>query len=231
MRTTFPRSALAALALALFSILACSAVLAAPPPSAEFAVVAEAQATSPLEYKIGALDKLSITVFQVKDLTLEGVRVDASGRMILPLIGTVVAKGKTTQEIAYEIAARLGEKYLQNPQVSVVVAESASQKVTVEGAVTSAGVFELKGRTTLLQAVAMAKGPSKVADLSKVAIFRQVDGRRMAARFDLRAIRAGRLEDPEVLGDDVVVIADSGFRSIFSNLVSALPALGVFAFF
>jgi polysaccharide export outer membrane protein len=180
------------------------------------------------EYRIGPLDKLNITVFQVKDLTLDRVQVDASGRILLPLIGQLNAAGRTTTELSDEIAARLAASYLQNPQVSVVVSEAASQKVTVDGAVTEAGVFELRGRTTLLQAVAMAKGPARNANLRRVAVFREIDGQRQAAVFDLKAIRKGKAEDPEIYGDDVIVVDSSGLKGAWREVLGALPAFSIF---
>ena len=129
-----------------------------------------------VNYRIGALDKLNVTVFQNKDLSAEKMQVDAGGHILLPLIGSVTAQGKTTSELSDEIASRLGQKYLQSPQVSVTVEEAVSQKVSVEGAVTEAGVFELKGRTSLLEAVARAKGTTRYANLRHVTIIRNVEG-------------------------------------------------------
>ena len=188
-----------------------------PTPSAMPRGVAE-------DYRIGPQDKLNITVFQVADLSLEKVQVDASGRILMPLIGSITAGGRTTTEVSAEIASKLSAKYLQNPQVSVVVEEAVSQKVTVDGAVMEAGVFPLRGRTTLLQAVAMAKGPKDTANLKRVAIFREINGQRMAAVFDVAAIRSGMAADPEIVGDD------STLRSALRETVRALPALGAFAF-
>ena len=85
------------------------------------------QTNSMVDYLIGPLDKLNINVFQVKELTVENLQVDASGQILLPLIGSVIAKGKTTTALSSEIADRLREHYLQAPQVSVVVADTASQ--------------------------------------------------------------------------------------------------------
>lgn len=188
-------------------------------------IAAMAEPLSEADYRIGALDKLDITVFEVKDLSVQKLQVDASGRIILPLIGKLVAKGKTTTELADEIAARLGEKYLQSPQVSVTVAEVLSRKVTVEGAVNEAGVFELKGRTSLLEAVARAKGVSKAANPHRVSIVRNVDGSPHAATFDLAAIGAGKAPNPEVDGDDIVIVGSSHAKSFWNGLVQALPAL------
>ncbi|MGH6987741.1 MAG: polysaccharide biosynthesis/export family protein [Caulobacteraceae bacterium] len=180
------------------------------------------------DYRIGPLDKLDITVFQVKDLTAQGVEVDASGRVLLPLIGSVMAAGKTTTELSAEIAQRL-QRYLQSPQVSVVVDEAVSQKVSVEGAVVEAGVFEMKGRTSLLEAVAMAKGPSKDANLHRVAIIRSINGVPHEATFDYRAIQEGRTGDPEVLASDVVVVDDSKSKGFWHGAVTWLPLMYLFS--
>ncbi len=180
------------------------------------------------EYRIGAGDQLNITVFQVEELTVEKTPVDAAGQIQMPLIGAVTAQGRTTSELGRDIAAKLGEKYLQDPQVSVTVAQAASQKVTVDGAVAEAGVFELQGRTTLLQAVAMAKGPRADANLERVAVFRNVNGQRHAAVFDLKAIRQGRSPDPEILGDDIVVVDSSALKGAWREVLRALPAFSIF---
>ena len=180
------------------------------------------------EYRIGALDKLNVTVFQVADLTLRDVQVDAVGNLQLPLIGTVMAKGKTTGELTELIRGRLAESYLQNPQVTVVVSTAASQKVTVDGAVTQPGVYQMTGNTSLSQAVALARGPARTAELSRVAVFRNIDGQRQVALFDLRAIRRGQAEDPQILGDDVIVVDSSVMSSTIANVLGALPALAIF---
>ena len=180
---------------------------------------------SEIDYQIGALDKLNITVFQVKELTIDKLQVDAGGQILLPLIGSVVAKGKTTSVLSAEIASRLSEHYLQSPQVSVTVEEAVSQKVSVEGAVTESGVFELKGRTSLLEAVARAKGFSKNANPHKVTIIRTVNGIPHAASFDLAKISAGKARNPEVIGNDVVIVDGSQTKSVWRGLLESMPAL------
>lgn len=183
-----------------------------------------------IDYVVGPLDKLNITVFQVKELTVENLQVDASGQILLPLIGSVIASGKTTTQISQEIAHRLSEHYLQSPQVSVVVADTASQKITVEGAVNDAGVFELKGRTSLLEAVARAKGVSKAANSHHVAIIRTIDGAPHAATFDLAAISQGKAGNPEVLANDVVIVDTSKSKSFWHGVVEVIPAFYLFTF-
>jgi polysaccharide export outer membrane protein len=181
-----------------------------------------------IEYRIGVGDKLNVRVFQVEDLSFDQLVVDTSGNIQLPLIGAVGAAGRTAGEMSLDIAARLSAQYLRNPQVTVTVTQAASQKITVDGAVTRPGVYEMRGSTSLLQAVAMAEGPSRVADLSKVAVFRTIEGQRSVALFDLGAIRQGRASDPQVLGDDVIVVDTSRLNSALRDIVSAVPALAAF---
>lgn len=180
------------------------------------------------EYRIGVGDKLSLRVFQVPDLSFDELTVDTSGNIQMPLIGAIRASGLTSGELSASVADGLSARYLRDPQVTVTVTEAASQKITVDGAVTKPGVYTMRGTTSLLQAVAMAEGPSRVADLSKVAVFRTIDGQRSVALFDLGAIRQGRAEDPTVLGDDVIVVDTSKMSSAMREIVAALPALSIF---
>jgi polysaccharide export outer membrane protein len=180
------------------------------------------------EYRVGVGDKLSVRVFQVPDLSFDQLVVDTSGNIQMPLIGAVQSAGRTSVELSTEIAARLATQYLRNPQVTVTVTEAASQKITVDGAVTKPGVYEMRGSTSLLQAVAMAEGPTPVADLTKVAVFRTINGQRSVALFDLAAIRQGRADDPSVLGDDVIVVDTSRLNSTLREIITAVPAFAIF---
>ncbi len=179
------------------------------------------------DYRIGPLDLLEVTVFQVEELN-RTVRVNTSGKISLPLVGTIDAGGKTVSELEADIATRLEETYLQSPQVSVFVKEFTSQRVTIEGAVKQPGVYPITGRTSLLQAVAMAKGFERVANLEGVIVFRTIEGQRMAAVFDYRAIRAGQIEDPQIYGDDIVVVDESGPKAAWRNVLESLPIFNVF---
>lgn len=186
--------------------------------------------STPPEYRIGASDKLNVAVFQIPDLTFEEIFVDASGNLQMPMIGTVQAAGRTPEELSLEMERLLKERYLRNPQVSVTVTEAANQKVTVDGAVTKPGVYKMQGRTTLLQAVAMAEGATRVANLGSVAIFRTVDDRRMVALFDLNQIRSGQMADPYIQGDDVVIVDTSRLSVTVREVLGALPGLAVFGY-
>lgn len=180
------------------------------------------------EYRIGSQDLLDISVFLNEDLHRE-VRVNSLGEISLPLIGSVQAGGKTVEELEAELMASYGSKYLKDPQITVFVKEFTSQRVTLEGAVKSAGIYPIKGKTSLMQAVAMAGGVNMdMADLEAVLVFRTVNGQRMAAKFNLKEIRAGEAADPQIYGDDIVVVGVSKGKWAYSRLLQSLPLFNSF---
>ena len=191
----------------------------------------EAQDRASKDYKIGENDTLTVSVFQEPELSTPAnnpLVVNANGNIEMPLIGTVPAAGKTAAELGAVIAARLGTKYLRSPQVNVSVASSVSQKVSVQGEVTQPGIYEIKGKATLLDAIAMAKGETRVATLRQVAVFRNIKGQRLGAVFDVQAIRRGSAPDPDLLGNDTVIVGHSNGKGIWQNIISAAPLIGTF---
>lgn len=182
-------------------------------------------------YRIGPSDKLALRVLQVPDLSFNEINVDAGGYLQLPLIGSVKAAGRTPEELAAEVANALRAQYVRDPQVMVSVTEAAGQKVTVDGAVTKPGVYEMRGRTTLLQAVAMAEGPTRIADLRSIAVFRRVNDRPTVAVFDLSQIRNGQASDPVILGEDVIVVDTSRLSARMQEFLQFLPAAASFFYY
>ena len=173
-------------------------------------------------YKIGPLDVLDVSVFKVPDLT-KTVQVADDGTINYPLVGEIPAAGKTAHQLERDLMQKLGGKYLRSPQVSVFVREYNSQRVTVEGSVKTTGIFALKGRTSLIQMVAMAGGIDTTVASGDVVVFRTIDGKRSAARFDVEAIKKGEAEDPEVEPGDVVVIDTSSTKVALNNVLRFLP--------
>lgn len=184
-------------------------------------------AGSASEYRIAPLDKLSVTVFQVTDLNRE-VDVDLGGNINLPLIGALRAVDLTTAQLQEQIEQRLGARYLQNPDVTVTVRESSRRHITVDGAVNNPGQYQLAGPTTLLQAVAMARGTTETSNPRRVAVFRQIQGQRMAAAFDLTSIRRGNAQDPVIYTGDIIVVDGSQLRAIQREIMSNIPLLSIF---
>lgn len=182
------------------------------------------------DYRVGAQDLLEVTVFGLKDFDRE-VRVNSNGQISLPLIGVVKAGGVTIPDLEKDIATKLKDGFLQDPQVSVFVKEFTSQQMTLEGAVTKPGIYPLKGKTSLLQAIALAQGVTDLADLRGVVIFRTVKGRRMGAVFDLTKVRSGLASDPQVYGDDLIVVERSGSKSAYREFIQSTPAFSLFRWF
>lgn len=175
------------------------------------------------DYRISPQDVLEINVFGFPNLS-RVVQVDGTGRVSFPLIGGVIAAGRTVSEFEADMTRKLGAKYLQSPQVSVFVKESVGLRVTVEGAVKKPGVYPLKGKTTLLQALAMAEGINEIGDFA-VTLIRISDQQRVSAKYDVSAIRAGQAADPLVYGGDTIVVDESLARTGVQVLKSAVPAM------
>lgn len=179
------------------------------------------------EYRIGPNDLLAITVFQVSDLDRQ-VRVTNSGQITLPLIGAVDVAGTTVPQLELMLAERYGERYLADPQVSVFVEEFASQRITVSGEVNRPGIYTMTAsRFTLLQALALAEGFTDFASHKNVFVLRTVDDRRYVARFDVGGIELGEYDDPELSGEDVVIVDSSLGREVWRYLVQAAPFVAV----
>lgn len=181
-------------------------------------------------YKIGPLDVLGISVFKVPDLN-KTVQVDQDGTIKYPLLGEVQAAGKTIRELESDLTAKLGAKYVRDPEVTVELKEFNSQRVTVTGAIKSSGVYALKGNTSLLQVVAMAGDVDTSTDSGNVVIFRTVNGQRSAAKFDIDAIKAGKAEDPQVQPGDVIVVDTSATKTALANVMKVIPLATSAVFF
>jgi polysaccharide biosynthesis/export protein len=182
------------------------------------------------DYRIMSGDVLQITVFQVQDLNRDA-QVDAAGDIALPLIGGVPAAGKTVHEVESEITGRLRAKYLQNPQVLVTIKDAVGLRVSVQGAVKSPGVQQIRGDTTLTTLVAQSGGFTETADPSSVLIIRNTDQGRVAGKVDAGAILKGSAPDPRIYGGDTVVVDDSFVRSAGKDALQLLGGAAMLRMF
>lgn len=173
---------------------------------------------------IGPLDTIQVDVFNVPDLSRE-VQVDASGRISMPLAGTIDARGKTAGELANAIEAALRGRYVRNPEVTINIKSSVSQVVTIDGQVVEPGLYPVTNQMTLMRALASAKGVSEFAREDDVVILRNVNGRKMAGLYNIAAIRRGTYDDPAIYANDVVVVGDSPQRRLFRDFISLSPLL------
>lgn len=173
---------------------------------------------------IGPLDTILVDVFNIPDLSRE-LQVDASGRIAMPLAGTIDARGKTAEELGQSIEAALRGRYVRNPEVTVNIKSSVSQVVTIDGEVVEPGLYPVTNQMTLLRAIASAKGMSEFARAEEVIILRSVNGQKMAGLYNVEAIRRGAYDDPPIYANDVVVVGDSPQRRMFRDVVSLAPLL------
>lgn len=178
-------------------------------------------------YKIAPLDTINVKVFRMPDLSGD-YEVDLTGHISMPLIGEVPAVEVTTAELDRRLTEKLGEKYLENPDVSVGVKASTRRSVTVDGSVKTSGSFPINGPLSLMQAVALAGGTTEEANIRRVAVFRTVAGKRQAAAFDLLSIRRGQSPDPQVYPGDIVVVDGSAIKATQKQILNSLPVLSIF---
>lgn len=170
---------------------------------------------------IASNDVLEIDVFGVNELD-RTVQVDSQGKIALPLIGEVEAKGKTVRQLEQTLKSRYGRNYLESPQISVFMKESVGQRVTVDGEVKKAGIYPVSANTSLVDIIAVASGLTDIADEKKLYVFRNYGDKRLVANYDLKKIRAGQTPDPQLYGGDVVVVFTSSSKIAMKNLRDAL---------
>ncbi|MFL0355229.1 polysaccharide biosynthesis/export family protein [Erythrobacter sp. GH1-10] len=174
-------------------------------------------------YVLGARDILIVDVFGIEFLTEREFAIDDGGRLSIPLAGPVIAAGLSPTELESLVRARLMENNVRDPRVTINVKEAVSQIFTVEGEVEEPGMYSVAGQMTLLRAIAKANGTGEFAKLQEVVVFREIDGQRYAALYDLKAIRAGNYADPNIYANDVVVVGDSNARRLFKDFLQILP--------
>jgi polysaccharide export outer membrane protein len=163
-------------------------------------------APSDQNYVIGAEDVLSVNVWKESEVSVsEPVRLD--GRISIPLIHDIQAAGLTPMALAAEISDKLN-KYISDPQVTVIVTAINSKRVYLMGQIARPGAYPLLPDQTVLQALAIGGGFSQWANLSKIYILRNQGGRQTKLPFNYRqVIKGDKPEENLVLqpGDTIVV--------------------------
>lgn len=147
---------------------------ATPPAAAPGAAhAAAAVAVDPRDYKIGPEDVLDINVWKNPELSRERVPVRPDGKISHPLINDIDVAGLTTNQVKAEVTQRLS-RFIENPEVAVVVREIHSPKVSVSGNVRMPGYFEVKTTdVTVLDMIARAQGLNEFADKGSIKVIRR----------------------------------------------------------
>ncbi|MGA2235095.1 MAG: polysaccharide biosynthesis/export family protein [Terriglobales bacterium] len=158
-------------------------------------------------YVIGANDVLAINVWKEPDIS-RSVPVRSDGKISLPLVGELQAGGQTPQQLEQEITKRL-QSYISEPEVTVIVQDSKSQKINIMGMVARPGAYLLTSSTTVLDAIAMAGGFKDFAKQRSIYVLRQnADGTQQRLSFNYKEVIKGKNPEQNIrlqAGDTVVV--------------------------
>src|SRR5271155_5803002 len=158
-------------------------------------------------YVIGANDVLAINVWKEPDIS-RSVPVRSDGKISLPLVGELQAGGQTPRQLEQEITKRL-QSYISEPEVTVIVTDSKSQKVNILGMVARPGAYLLTSSTTVLDSIAMAGGFKDFAKQKSIYVLRQAsDGTQKRIPFNYKDVIRGKNPEQNIrlqAGDTVVV--------------------------
>jgi polysaccharide export outer membrane protein len=157
-------------------------------------------------YRIGPEDLLQISVWNNEPLS-RAVPVRPDGMITLPLLNDVQAAGLTPSELRTYLVKRLAE-FLPSPEVSVIVTEVRSLKVSVVGSVSKPGRYDYKSWATVLDAIAMAGGFTEFASRSKILVLRS-EGKspqRLTFNYDKATSDGGEQANFFLRPGDVVVV-------------------------
>jgi len=156
------------------------------------------------EYVLGSGDVIQVVVWRNEHLS-KTIPVRPDGKISLPLVDDVQAAGMTPSQLKDTISKGL-KHFIDNPIVTVIVTEVNNFKVSVIGEVKKPGVYLLKGKTTVLEAISMAEGFTEFATTNNILLMKKMKGERL--RFDYRAYIAGENMDQNVYldpGDTIIV--------------------------
>lgn len=183
--------------LSMMGVTAAAAVMAGC--ASQDAPMEAAEVSAPTDYLLGTGDALRIIVFGEEQLSGE-FRVDASGRVAMPLIGEVEAKGRTSRELEMEITKRLTAGYVRDARVSVEVMNH--RPFFILGEVRNPGQYQYVNGMTAMAAVAMAGGFSYRAREEYVLITRGNDPQKQLRRAPITTT---------ILPDDVIRVPERYF--------------------
>ncbi|HZS41116.1 MAG TPA: polysaccharide biosynthesis/export family protein [Polyangia bacterium] len=161
-------------------------------------------ATPRAEYRIGREDVVTVEVWKDPALSAK-VPVRPDGKISLPMIGDVAAEGRTAGELKVEIAERL-KPFVEQPVVGVMVSEVNAAKFFVLGEVAHPGAFPVRGEVSVIQALALAGGPTEFANQRSVVVIRPSQGKQSRYKVDCREVLAGNAPAIALMPGDTVFV-------------------------
>ena len=161
------------------------------------------------DYRLGPDDVLEITVYREDELYRE-VRISSNGSISFPLLGDVKAEGLTTYDLERGLEEKL-TKFLKKPQVTVFIKEYST--ISVTGQVNEPGSFPLRGGLSVIEAIGLAKGFTKVAGQNDVKIMRMENGEKKTVTVKVGDIsrRGDKSKDVSLKRGDIVFVPESLF--------------------
>ena len=160
--------------------------------------------------RIGVDDVFEVRVFGEADLT-GAYRVSTDGTIDFPLAGRLGVAGITTTELQQILVDRLKEGYLKSPQVSVMMKEWNSRKVSVLGQVKNPGAVPYKPNMTIVDAIVGAGGFTATAAKNSVNLRREGGGKVQTRVYPVANITEGQSPNVLVLPGDVLVVDERIF--------------------
>jgi polysaccharide export outer membrane protein len=158
------------------------------------------------EYLIGPEDLLDVLVWKNCPDLCRTVPVRPDGKVSLPLVNDIQAAGLSPADLRTQLTERLSE-YVQSPEVSVIVREVHSVKVSVVGAVKMPGHYEVKSPATVLDLIARAQGLNEFASKDKIVVLRQTGETTTRLPFNYRKVADGHeQENFFVRAGDIIVV-------------------------
>jgi polysaccharide export outer membrane protein len=158
------------------------------------------------DFRIGAEDLLDVQVWKNCPELCRTVPVRPDGKVSLPLVNDIQAAGLTTGELRQQVTKRLAE-FIPSPEVSVIVREVHSVKVSVVGAVRMPGHYEVNSAATVLDLIARAQGLTEFANRDRIVVHRQMGtGATRQIAFNYSRVADGKDENPFVQPGDIIVV-------------------------
>lgn len=158
------------------------------------------------DYKIGVGDILEINTWKEPDLSLEAAMVRSDGKITVPLIGDLQARGSTTMELKAIIEKKLVE-YVEAPNVTVTLANPVSQKFYILGEVMRTGEYPIVKKLTVMQAFALSGGFTEWASKNEIVVIRRIDGKETTITIRYKDILKGDFsKDIALKADDTIIV-------------------------
>ena len=161
------------------------------------------------DYLVGPDDALKITIYREEDMDRE-VRVSSDGYISFPLLGKVKVEGLTVPELENSLSEGL-KRYLKNPQVTVFIQEYST--ITVSGQVEKPGSYSLRGEVSVIEAISLAGGFTKIAAKNGVKVMRLDNGKKKTIIVRVADIsrKGDKTEDVQLKRGDILFVPESLF--------------------